>query len=92
MNIVIVSNGPGLKDVVQKFGHSSEWIPKAINNHSINSLLDVSNAFLKPKNKFHVIEFLPGSERINVVLPIENLEESNHRIKKNFRIPKLYSL
>ncbi|MBI44709.1 MAG: hypothetical protein CMG66_00925 [Candidatus Marinimicrobia bacterium] len=36
MNIVIVSNGPGLKDVVDKFGHSSEWIPSAINDSTIN--------------------------------------------------------
>ena len=36
MNIIIVSNGPGLKDVVEKFGHSSEWIPQAINDPSIN--------------------------------------------------------
>ena len=36
MNIVIVSNGPGLKSIVEKFGHSSEWIPKSINDSSIN--------------------------------------------------------
>ena len=36
MNIVIISNGPGLKDIVEKFGHSSEWIPEAINDSTIN--------------------------------------------------------
>ena len=36
MNIVIVSNGPGLKDVVEKFGHSSEWIPNSISDSSIS--------------------------------------------------------
>ena len=35
MNIVIVSNGPGLKDVVDEFGHSSEWIPSAITDTTI---------------------------------------------------------
>jgi len=35
MNIVIISNGPGLKDVVDEFGHSSEWIPETINDSSI---------------------------------------------------------
>jgi len=55
-------------------------------------LIDVSEAFLKPKNEFHRIDFLPGSERMSVVLPEEKLEESNKRIKNNFRIPKLYSL
>ena len=36
MNIVIISNGPGLKDVVEKFGHSSEWIQTSINDATIN--------------------------------------------------------
>jgi len=63
-----------------------------INDQAIKSLLDVSEAFLKPKNEFHRIEFLPGSERISVVLPEEKLEESNQRIKNNYRIPNLNSL
>ena len=63
-----------------------------INDQSINSLIDVSEAFLKPKNEFHRIDFLPGSERMSAILPKEKLEESNLRIKKNFRIPKLFSL
>ena len=63
-----------------------------INDQSINSLIDVSEAFLKPKNEFHRIDFLPGSERMSAVLPEEKLEESNKRIKNNFRIPKLYAL
>jgi len=63
-----------------------------INDQTINSLIDVSEAFLKPKNEFHRIDFLPGSERMSAVLPKENLEESNQRIKNNFRIPKMYSL
>ena len=63
-----------------------------INDQSIHSLIDVSEAFLKPKNEFHRIDFLPGSERMSVVLPEEKLEESNQRIKNNYRIPKLFSL
>ena len=63
-----------------------------INDESIKSLIDVSQAFLKPKNEFHRIDFLPGSERMSAILPKEKLEESNLRIKKNFRIPKLFSL
>ena len=39
-----------------------------------------------------MIDFLPGSERMKVVLPKGILEESNQRIKKNYRIPKLFSL
>ena len=63
-----------------------------INDHSINSLTDVSKAFLKPKNGFHRIDFLPGSDRMSAVLPEEKLKKSNQRIKNNFRITKLYSL
>jgi hypothetical protein len=63
-----------------------------INDESIKSLIDVSQAFLKPKNEFHRIDFLPGSERMSAILPKEKLEESNLRIKKNYRIPKLFSL
>jgi len=32
MKIVIVSNGPGLPEVVEKYGHSSSWIPNIIDN------------------------------------------------------------
>ena len=63
-----------------------------INDKSINSLMDVSEAFIRPKNEFHRIDFLPGSERMSAVLPKNKLEESNLRIKKNYRIPKLFSL
>ena len=63
-----------------------------INGKSINNLIDVSEAFLKQKNEFHKIDFLPGSERMSAVLPKNKLEESNLRIKKNYRIPKLFSL
>ena len=63
-----------------------------INDESIKSLIDVSQAFLKPKNEFHRIDFLPGSERMSAILPKEKLKESNLRIKKNYRIPKLFSL
>ena len=63
-----------------------------INNQSIKSLTDVSEAFMKPINDFHRIDFIPGSERMSIVLPIEKMEESNQRIKNNYRIPKLFSL
>ena len=35
MNIIILSNGPGLPEVVSLYGHSSEWIPDSINNKNI---------------------------------------------------------
>ena len=63
-----------------------------INDQPINNLTDVSEAFLKPHKGFHRIDFLPGSGRMSAVLPVEELEESNQRIKINYRIPKMYSL
>ena len=35
-NVVILSNGPGLTEIINKYGHSSDWIPRIINNKSIN--------------------------------------------------------
>ena len=35
-NVVILSNGPGLTEIINKYGHSSDWIPRIINNNSIN--------------------------------------------------------
>tara|TARA_B100001996_G_scaffold364134_1_gene332904 strand:+ start:852 stop:1544 length:693 start_codon:yes stop_codon:yes gene_type:complete len=36
MNIIILSNGPGLPEVVSLYGHSSQWIPDSINQKNIN--------------------------------------------------------
>ena len=35
-NVVILSNGPGLTEIITKYGHSSDWIPRIINNKNIN--------------------------------------------------------
>ena len=37
MNVVILSCGAGIPEVVSEYGHSSEWIPKAINNTNIKT-------------------------------------------------------
>mgnify|MGYP001412752447 CR=1 FL=1 len=34
--IVILSAGPGLPDIVKKYGHSSEWIPEHLNDFNLN--------------------------------------------------------
>ncbi len=39
LKIVILSAGPGLPEVVEKYGHSSEWIPKIINDYKINFII-----------------------------------------------------
>jgi len=63
-----------------------------INGHLIKNLNDVKDAFLDHNDNFHRIDFLPGSDRISVILPVKGLNESNKRIQNNFRIPKLQSL
>ena len=39
LKIVILSAGPGLPEVVQKYGHSSNWIPEIINNPKIDFII-----------------------------------------------------
>ena len=36
MRIVIISNGPGLPEVVEEYGHSSSWIPLLIKDKNIS--------------------------------------------------------
>ena len=36
MKIIILSNGPGLKEIVALYGHSSEWIPSSITDKNIS--------------------------------------------------------
>ena len=70
----------------------SNAIVLEINGRQIQRLKDVSEAFLFPEAEFHRIDFLPGSDRLTVVLPVAELKQANRRIKNNFRIPKLQSL
>ena len=69
----------------------SNAIVQQINGQEIRRLKDVEEAFLNPDTGFHRIDFLPGSDRLSAVLPVEGLNQSNQRIKSNFRIPKLQS-
>ncbi len=69
----------------------SNAIVLRINGQQIRRLKDVSEAFLNPEMEFHRIDFLPGSDRLSVVLTVAGLKQSNLRIKNNFRIPKLQS-
>ena len=41
--IVILSAGPGLPEIVDKYGHSSDWIPNILSNHNIEFI--VRNAY-----------------------------------------------
>jgi len=69
----------------------SNAIVLRINGQEIRRLKDVGKAFLNPETEFHRIDFLPGSDRLSVILPVADLKQSNQRIKNNFRIPKLQS-
>jgi len=70
----------------------SNAIVLQINGRQIRHLKDVIEAFLNPESEYHRIDFLPGSDRLSVVLPVKELKQSNRRIQNNFRIPKLQSL
>ena len=39
LKIVILSAGPGLPEVVEKYGHSSNWIPEIINDHKVDFII-----------------------------------------------------
>ena len=43
--IVILSAGPGLSEIVDKYGHSSEWIPNILSDHNIE--FKIRNAYLE---------------------------------------------
>ena len=49
--IIILSAGPGLAEVVEKYGHSSEWIPNILTRHSID--FEIKKAY---ENDFGTIE------------------------------------
>ena len=38
-NVVILSNGPGLPEIIKKYGHSSDWIPNIVSNDNINFII-----------------------------------------------------
>ncbi len=38
-NVVILSCGPGLPEIVKEYGHSSDWIPSIINNNKVNFVI-----------------------------------------------------
>ena len=63
------------------------------NNHNWKSTTPVMvEALQNPQTGFHRVEFLPGSERVQIVLPVQELVSADERIMKNFQIPRLQSL
>ena len=75
MNIVIISNGPGLPEVVNEYGHSSSWIPDLIKDKDItfsikkvydNDALELSDgdAWIITGSKYSVYDDFPWIYRL----------------------------
>ena len=74
-NVVILSNGPGLPEIVKEYGHSSDWIPSIVNNDKINFIvkkvydndfqLDVKvDAFILTGSKYSVYDNSPWIKKL----------------------------
>jgi GMP synthase (glutamine-hydrolysing) len=74
-NIVILSCGPGLPEIVKEYGHSSDWIPSIINNSKVNFVIkkvydndfeiDVKpDAFILTGSKYSVYDNSPWIEKL----------------------------
>ena len=67
-------------------------VVKRANGRKVIHLESLVEALNHPQTGFHRIEFLPGSERVQVVLPVMELAKADARIKNNFQIPRFQSL
>jgi len=75
MKIGIVSCGPGLPEIVQRFGHSSEWIPAIVNRPGISTVLrkvyaneelkiEDADAWIITGSKYSVYDDIPWIENL----------------------------
>ena len=67
-------------------------VVKKVNGKKVVNLESMFEALQNPQTGFHRVEFLPGSERVQIVLPVQELVSADERIMKNFQIPRLQSL
>jgi len=89
--IVILSQV--LPDVVNiGYQELRNMVVKKVNGKKVVNLESMVEALQNPQTGFHRIEFLPGSERVQIVLPVQELVSADERIMKNFQIPRLQSL
>ncbi len=63
-----------------------------INGHSIQRLEDVVAAFETPREGFHQVKFLPGSNRAYLILPDAEMKTTDQQILQHFQIPQLERL
>ncbi|MBF0351376.1 MAG: hypothetical protein HQM11_10120 [SAR324 cluster bacterium] len=66
----------------------SNMVVTEINGKSIQTIQDVVSAFDSPSGAFHQIRFLPGDERMNLVLPVSDLPQADQRILQLYQIPQ----
>ena len=88
-NVVILSCGPGLPEIVKKYGHSSDWIPNIVKNDKVNFLIkkvynndfeiDVKpDAFIVTGSKYSVYDNSPWIKKLKSY--IKQLIDNNNYI------------
>ena len=89
--IVILSQV--LPDVVNiGYQELRNMVVKKVNGKKVVNLESMVEALQNPQTDFHRVEFLPDSDRVQIVLPVQELVNADERIMKNFQIPRLQSL
>ena len=58
----------------------------------IRNLDSLVQAFEKPVEGYHRIEFSPGGERVRIILPEKGLAEADRRILNNYQITRIQAL
>ena len=73
--IVILSAGPGLPEIVDKYGHSSEWIPNILSNHNVKFIvrnayqddfgnIDEGDGWIITGSKYSVYDDIPWIDKL----------------------------
>lgn len=73
--IVILSAGPGLSEIVAKYGHSSDWIPQILSSHNIDFTIrnayendfgdiDEADGWIITGSKYSVYDDIPWIEKL----------------------------
>ena len=66
-------------------------VVKTFNGMTISAIADIPKAMqLNPESKYHVVEF--EHDYPTVVIPRENLRQTNEMIAKRYGITKLYNI
>ncbi|MBF0278604.1 MAG: hypothetical protein HQM13_12470 [SAR324 cluster bacterium] len=63
-----------------------------INGRPVHRLEDVKTAFENPRDGFHQVNFMPGSNRAYLILPDAEMKATDQQILQHFQIPHLERL